>query len=245
MTTPVPAEFSAAALSAVRDVPASLLDRLADAWQDDRPGPSDSATAELRAAIGDLPRPVAAGWLRGALAAHRHDRQNRRIEAVWSGPHTSAVPVRATPRVMTELIDTAGHELVITTYSAKPYPPIVTALKAAVRRGVVVDIVVETLDGAGHALSGTEPAAAFAEVIGVRLWHWPRGNRPTAAAKMHAKLAVADRRTLFVSSVNLTTSGIEHSIEAGVVIRGGHAPERFAEHIRSLCRQGVLDRWWP
>jgi Phosphatidylserine/phosphatidylglycerophosphate/cardiolipin synthases and related enzymes len=147
-----------------------------------------------------------------------------RVESVWSGPATHQVPVRATAQVLVELADEATSELLLMTYSAKPYPPILLALTAAVTRGVAVSVVVETLSGAGGALAGAEPAAAFTSVSGVQLWHWPAGQRPEAGAKMHAKLAVADRRTLLVSSANLTQSGVGKNIEAGLLIRGGTAP---------------------
>ena len=39
---------------------------------------------------------------------------------------------------------------------------------------------------------------------------------------MHAKLAVADRRVLGVTSANLTQSGVAKNIEAGLLIRGEH-----------------------
>jgi phosphatidylserine/phosphatidylglycerophosphate/cardiolipin synthase-like enzyme len=42
-------------------------------------------------------------------------------------------------------------------------------------------------------------------------------------AKMHAKLAVADRRVLLITSANLTRSGVTKNIEAGLLIRGGTA----------------------
>ncbi len=59
---------------------------------------------------------------------------------------------------------------------------------------------------------------------------------------MHAKVAVADRRVLLVSSANLTQSGVSKNIEAGVLVRGGHAPQRVAEHIGELRTMGVLRR---
>jgi phosphatidylserine/phosphatidylglycerophosphate/cardiolipin synthase-like enzyme len=62
---------------------------------------------------------------------------------------------------------------------------------------------------------------------------------------MHAKLAVADRRTLLVSSANLTQSGIGKNIEAGLLVRGGIAPQRAAEHIAELKARGVLTRLRP
>jgi len=59
---------------------------------------------------------------------------------------------------------------------------------------------------------------------------------------MHAKLAVADRRVLFVSSANLTQSGVTKNIEAGLLVCGGPAPERAAEHIDALRASGSLVR---
>ena len=127
-------------------------------------------------------------------------------------------------------------------YSARPYSPLTNALRAAVSRGVGVTAVVETLAGAGGALSGEEPAAAFLAVPGVQVWHWPRGRRPEQSSKMHAKLAVADSKVLLVSSANLTQSGIGKNIEAGLLVRGGAAPARAAEHVRELQSSGALER---
>jgi phosphatidylserine/phosphatidylglycerophosphate/cardiolipin synthase-like enzyme len=79
----------------------------------------------------------------------------------------------------------------------------------------------------------------------VQLWHWPVLQRLEAGAKMHAKLAVADRRTLLVSSANLTQSGVGKNIEAGLLVRGGAAPKRAAEHIDELKAKGVLTRLKP
>ncbi|MCT9932238.1 phospholipase D-like domain-containing protein [Planotetraspora sp. A-T 1434] len=59
---------------------------------------------------------------------------------------------------------------------------------------------------------------------------------------MHAKLAVADRRVLLVSSANLTHSGVARSIEAGLLVHGGTAPQRAAEHIADLRGKGLLER---
>lgn len=91
-------------------------------------------------------------------------------------------------------------------------------------------------------MRGAEPAAAFAGLPGVRLWHWPAERRTEDYAKMHAKIAVADRRLLLVSSANLTQSGVNRNIEAGLLVRGGTAPQRAAEHIAELQGRGVLTR---
>ncbi|GAB3214049.1 hypothetical protein GCM10027294_51070 [Marinactinospora endophytica] len=188
-----------------------------------------------------VPRTEAAAYLRGLAAGLRSAASSVTAEAVWSGPASNAVPVRATAQALLEVIAEAAQELVLMTYSAKPHDGIRAALEASVDRGVAVSVVVETLQGAGGALSGAEPAAAFARIPGVRLWHWPSRLRTEQYSKTHAKLAVADRRVLLVSSANLTQSGVAANIEAGLLLRGGTAPQRTAEHIAELKARGVLE----
>ncbi|MDR3081754.1 MAG: DISARM system phospholipase D-like protein DrmC [Streptomyces sp.] len=190
-----------------------------------------------------VPFGEAAAYVRGYAAAARHARDRVQVRTVWSGPATPAVPVRATAQVLAEVIAEAEHELLAMTYAARAYPALTEALERAVRRGVTVDIVVETLAGAGGLLSGREPGSAFAGASGVRLWHWARTGQRGVVSRQHAKLAVADRRVLFLGSANLTESAARRNIEAGVLVRGGSAPRRAAEHIAELQRQGVLRPW--
>lgn len=207
------------------------------------PGFAEHAAAILDArdaeSISDL---EAAAYLRGVADGHSQHSGAFRVDVVWSGPSSHAVPVRATAQVLVDVVGESQRELLLMTYSAKPYRPLLEALGLAVSRGVSVAAIVETLQGAGSALSGAEPATAFASVPGLELWHWPSAGRSTQGSKMHAKLAVADRRVLLVSSANLTHSGVSRNIEAGLLIRGGTAPQRAAEHIAELRARGVLER---
>ncbi|MET9064019.1 DISARM system phospholipase D-like protein DrmC [Streptosporangium sandarakinum] len=207
------------------------------------PGFAEEARAVLAAQEADgVSDAEAAAYLRGVADGHARHADAVRVESVWSGPGTHPVPVRATAQVLVELVAEAAHELLLMTYSARPYQPLIDALTAAVGRGVTVTAVVETLQGAGSALGGAEPAAAFAAVEGMELWHWPVGRRAEKGAKTHAKIAVADRRVMLVSSANLTQSGVTRNIEAGLLVRGGSAPRRAAEHIAELRARGVLER---
>jgi len=225
-------------------LPTPALEELAESLEAGRdPHGLDSDELDMVTALTrELAGAGGAAYLRGAIAGYRHGLATQQIEVVWSGPASAQVPIRSTPQALAEVIATARRELLLMTYSAAPYEPITVALHAAQARGTAIDIVVETLAGAGSALAGREPATAFAGIPGVRLWHWPREHRPTDGAKMHAKLAVADRHTMLVSSINLTESGVEHSIEAGLIVRGGHAPRRVAEHVEQLRITGVLAR---
>ena len=185
---------------------------------------------------------AALAYLTGLAAGYAQRASEVSIETVWSGPASHHVPVRATTAVLSDIVGEAGHELLLMTYSAKPHPPLTDALRAAIGRGVAVGVVVETLEGVGSALSGDEPYQAFTGINGIELWHWPTARRNEPGAKMHAKLAVADRRVLLITSANLTQSGVSKNIEAGLLIRGGTAPVRAAEHVDALRANGDLSR---
>ncbi|GAA3505017.1 hypothetical protein GCM10019016_121300 [Streptomyces prasinosporus] len=203
---------------------------------------ADGAVADLYDAMesDSVPFAEAAAYVRGYVAAMLHARDRVRVRTVWSGPSTPGVPVRATAQVLVDVIDGAQDELLAMTYAARPYPALSRALTAAAERGVRIHVVVETLAGAKGLLKGREPAEAFASVPGVALWHWARNPDDRPHSRQHAKLAVADRRTLFLGSANLTESAAHRNIEAGVLVNGGEAPRRAAEHIVELQRLGTL-----
>ena len=248
------ATFATAACRAVEELGPARARMLADGIA---AGMSETALGTQSAVAGDaetvravrvaqardgLADPLAAAYLRGAADGFARSAAAERIESVWSGPSTHAVPVRSTARALVEVVTGARDELLLMTYSARPHPPVIAALVAARARGVRIAAVVETLQGAAGALGGQEPAMAFRGVPGVELWHWPCGARTEPGAKMHAKLAVGDRRTLLVSSANITQSGVGTNIEAGVLVHGGTAPLRAAEHVEALMAAGVLVR---
>jgi phosphatidylserine/phosphatidylglycerophosphate/cardiolipin synthase-like enzyme len=246
-------EFEAAAAAGAGELGPDRLRRLAAAVEAGQPpyalaaaaGDGEAArrllAAVAAAVAAGVPAPVAGGHLRGLAAGYEHRAAAVRAELVWTGPTVFDVPVRSTAPALTELVEGARQELILTTYSARPHPPLLSALAAASGRGVPVWIVVETLAGAGSALQGEQPARAFASLPGIPLFTWAVSRRPEGA-RMHAKLAVADERVLFVTSANLTAAGIESNLEAGVLVRGGAAPRRAAEQLRAMRRDGLLVR---
>lgn len=242
---------AAAAAAALRIVGVAAVHELANALEDGIPrarlpsvslfpefGPS--ARAVLDAQLTDqVPDRELACYLHGVADGYQQRADALTVELVWTGPVSHHTPVRTTAQVLVGLVEQARHQLLMMTYSAAPHAQLRTGLGAALDRGVSVDIVIETLQGAGSALTGAEPAAAFAGLRGARLWQWAPSARP-AGAKMHAKIAVADRAALFVSSANLTVSGLDSNIEAGVLVRGGSAPGRAAEHFAGLVAAGEI-----
>lgn len=207
----------------------------------ERLGRSDAApvVAALAAAAEQAGPERTRAYLEGLCAGHAA--RSPVIETVWTGPAVHGVPVRSTMSALLHLVDNAERELWLSTYSAKPHAPLLESITRALLRGVAVNIAIETLQGAGSAIAGSEPAAAFASLTGANRYTWPVAARP-ADAKLHAKLALADARSLLVTSANFTTSGMERNLEAGILVTGGPAPERATEHLTALVRTGQLAR---
>lgn len=218
------------------------LERLAEQLSDERPMSTlvGDDGPDLRAAAAGLSSGELAALLRGAAAGYRHRDNREKIELVWTGPSVHGVPVRSTAAVLTGLVLRAQHSLDLMTYAAYRYEPLLAALRDAVDRGVAVSVIVETAE-ANPGFRG-DSAAAFAEVAGIHLWHWPAPKRGPRRSSLHAKVAVADQREVLIGSANLTGAGAEVNIEAGVLIAGGEVPKRTAEHIRALKESGQLVR---
>jgi phosphatidylserine/phosphatidylglycerophosphate/cardiolipin synthase-like enzyme len=178
--------------------------------------------------------------LRAAAAARLAEAQDGIVEVVMTGPSRPDAPARSTEAVVAELVAGARRELILVTYTAAPYPPLRAALEAAAARDVRTMIALETVEGAKGLLS-FEPALAFSGVAGIHLLHWPAEERVGFnGGRLHAKVVVADREVAFVTSANLTGSALGHNLECGLVVRGGPAPRRLADHFAALIRDGVL-----
>ncbi len=204
--------FEKAAVDAAPRLGAAILRNLADRIAEGWPDHAILGTGSQR--FGEAARPLlvarkessvpdteAGAFLRGIAAAQEQLATSVTVETVWSGPSSHAVPVRATAQALIEVIAEAKHKLLLMTYSAKPHEDIHAALTSAVARGVAVTVVVETLQGAGSALAGAEPAAAFSSIPSpaVALAGGPthrdqcknarqaRRRRPTGAARLERK----------------------------------------------------------
>lgn len=60
---------------------------------------------------------------------------------------------------------------------------------------------------------------------------------------LHAKLMVADAKRAYVGSANFTASGLEHGIEAGVLLTGEPAASfgRWSQAVETICRSWYCD----
>jgi cardiolipin synthase A/B len=174
--------------------------------------------------------------LLSALEVARREQRLQYLEIVWTGPETNYVPVRLTRAVLIDVIRSATGRLTLVSLAAYHVKDVCAELEAAAGRGVDVRLVLESesMDG----------AAAFSSLRAmVGFWVWPAARRPLLAAghaSLHAKAAVADDHTAFVTSANLTGHGIDANMELGLLVRGGAVPGRLAAHLSELMDSGTL-----
>jgi phosphatidylserine/phosphatidylglycerophosphate/cardiolipin synthase-like enzyme len=170
-------------------------------------------------------------------------RGQQHVSVVWTGPATYEVPVRATSAVLGEVIDDARRNLIIVSFAAYKVSAVVDALRAAADRGVNVRLVLESVADSKGKLSHDAKQAFDALGDAVAFYVWPaelRASQGSDHASMHAKCAVADHRTAFVTSANLTGAAMTDNMELGLVVRGGDVPKRIANHFDSLVASGTL-----
>jgi len=174
-----------------------------------------------------------------AAAAYSHDlaRTEPRFELVMSGPTSDHVHARRTDEVLLEVIAGARESLLLVTFSLYMYPELKDALKHAIADGVHVTVLAE--DPRDRDKFDQDPAYALAGIAVTRL-RWPRDQRPAGMTSLHAKIAVADDHTVFITSANLSLKAAGENVEAGVLIRGGDWARRITDHIASQRAAGIL-----
>lgn len=202
----------------------------------------DELTRTARqAGIGDA---TIAAMLRAARAMQLSEPRES-VELVWTGPNAPSAALFRTEQTLLEMISATERHLLIVTFAAYKVDAVRDGLRAALKRGVHVDLVLEQSERDGGKVT-FDPAAALAASghDRLRVHVWPRECRPTSAdgryGSLHAKCAVADDRVLLVSSANLTEFALELNMELGLRVERGDAPRRVREHFADLIRRGVL-----
>ncbi|WP_439923649.1 DISARM system phospholipase D-like protein DrmC [Nitrobacter sp. JJSN] len=189
-----------------------------------------------------LPGDVVAGILMGAAHARLQSQRDSSVELVWTGPTTPYVPTRRTEQVLLDLIQRAKSELFIVSFVAYDVPSVITAINSAIDRGVETRILVEASLTQGGSLLVDPVATMRSCVPSALLYAWTDRPHPFTNGRVHAKVAVADDSTAFVTSANLTGHALEKNMEAGVLVTGGHVPASLQSHLRALIETKVIRR---
>ncbi|MCI0578103.1 MAG: DISARM system phospholipase D-like protein DrmC [Chloroflexi bacterium] len=188
------------------------------------------------------PASVAMGMLTAAQAENHHRRQQQ-LELVWTGPDSEIIPLRRTDQALLQLINEAQHTLHIVSFAVYKAQTITTALVSAAHRHVAIAIYLETPNASEGKISFDTIGALGQEIAHhARLYVWPLSKRPATTGgrrgALHAKIALADGRTLLISSANLTEYAMTLNMEMGILVRGGPLPGQVEKHLARLIEQG-------
>lgn len=221
----IDASKAAGSLSGVVSTPAAagVVDQLIDAWR----GTTVSAD-ELASML------LAASHVLTKAAAEQS------AELVWTGPTTPFVSARRTEQALLQVINAADRALFITSFVAYDVSTIVKALKASSDRGVAISMLLELSQDHGGSITFDAIGKMRALVPSARLYAWRDKADPFSDGSVHAKVAVADGRTCFITSANLTGFAMERNMEAGLLISGGRIPRALDDHLRALVAMKIV-----
>lgn len=183
---------------------------------------------------------VVAGMLLAAAVATASARVEERVNLVWTGPDSKSIRGRATSDVIVQVIDQAASSLVLCTFASRRVDRIRIALQAAADRHVSITLILEN-ERSNDAYKQA-PRDPFAGIPAETL-EWPADQRGASTGwspALHAKFALADDTTLFITSANLTGFALDRNIEVGLLLEGGAIPGQFRDHLRDLAYAGVL-----
>jgi phosphatidylserine/phosphatidylglycerophosphate/cardiolipin synthase-like enzyme len=194
---------------------------------------------EWRSVKSFMPRELAAA-LRSAVTVSKMVDSRQSLELVWSGPDTSLVPVRQTEQVLIDVIRNAKSRLFIVSFVAYEVPSIIAALKAAVDRGVQIEVLLEKSLEKGGKVTTDSVAMMKKAVSQVVVYVWDIKTTGGFSGAVHAKCAVADGDIAFVTSANLTKAALRTNMELGILVRGGGLPDQLDRHLRALVTVGAI-----
>lgn len=216
---------AAGALDGVVGTPMAkaMLDEIIDAWR------------MTNVDAGEL-----ASMLLAASHAFSHAIARQTTELVWTGPKTPFVSARRTEQALLQVINAAQHGLFITSFVAYDVSTIVKALNAASERGVVVSMLLELSKQQGGNITFDVLGKMKVLVPTAKLYAWRDKAEPFTDGSVHAKVAVADGETCFITSANLTGYAMDRNMEAGVLITGGQVPLLLYDHLHALVQTKLI-----
>lgn len=185
---------------------------------------------------------IATALLTAQHCIHQHQRELS-LETVWTGPEGSGIPVRRTEQVLLQLIQQAQQEIILVSFAIYKVPDLTQALSTALDHGIILKLIAETSD---------DPTAPFGVEAGLgnsiaqraQVYHWDKAKRPTDETgrygSLHAKVAIADRQHLFITSANLTGYALSLNMEMGLLVHNQDIAQQTATHLEQLIECGVL-----
>lgn len=178
--------------------------------------------------------------LLAANHTYQKTRNSQSVELVWTGPKTPFVSPRRTEQSLLEVINGAEKTLFIVSFVAYEIPSIITALAEAQKRNVKVSMLMESSREHGGSIDVDAINKMRIKLPDIRFYAWKAKTEEFDGARVHAKVAVADRNKCFITSANLTGYAMERNMEVGVLISGGATPQLLEDHFLALIDTKII-----
>lgn len=181
--------------------------------------------------------------LQSANAAYEDQRERAAVELVWTGPIIHEVNFRRTENALLSVIEGATHSLHIVSFAIYKAKRILDALSHSLDRGLSVSIYLESPHDSDDKVR-FDPRLGLGNKLNreANIYVWPLEKRQVSPegqhGSLHAKAAVADAATLFVSSANLTDYAMSLNIELGVVIHNAAAAAKVETQLHHMIENG-------
>ena len=193
--------------------------------------------------------PACAAWIRTVEEAAG---RTPRPDLVWSGPEVPGVHARDTRRVYEELLGSATHSVLASSYAYFDGPRAFEGL--AQRMDTTPTLHVTLLLNIQRRRGDTSAPSELVRRFADRFWgtDWPGASRPAVyydprslepdgpSGVLHAKAVVADDEAVFVTSANLTEAALDRNIEVGLLVRDRALAASVSSHFRGLIDRRFL-----
>ncbi len=243
----------------VVDVPESKITALADKYYSYEGGSDTAVFGGFfgTPAANDLAEQLSNAWLasgcsakeiafmlRGSSYSYKAAKSEESTELVWTGPVTPLVSKRRTEQVLLEIIRGAEQEIFIVSFVAYEVPEVMKALIQALDRGVEIKILIESSNSHGGGISVDSIAKMKNALPDAKVFYWTSDSKNSVnGGVVHAKCAVADSSSAFITSANLTSAALERNMELGMKIEGNDKPEALHRHLNALITTGVIQEF--
>lgn len=177
--------------------------------------------------------------LRAACETASSVKRKNQVDLIWTGPQTSAIPVRRNEQAMCELIDGAKKELFIVSFVAVNAEKVYEAIDKAIDRGVKVSFLAESSKEHGGTQEKDHIAVLHKKFPSATCYRWSCTGG-TKKHCVHAKCAVADGEVALVTSANLTGAAMDTNMELGALIRSKEIAGKLAAHLAALVDENII-----
>ncbi len=193
---------------------------------------------------GYAPQSVALSLV-AAVNATEEEKNKTILSLVWTGPSSEKIPLRRTEQVLAQLIRDARSHLLLVSFAVYKAEEIMQALENAVRRDVKVTFIIET-PSSGNKKISFDPFRNFSKLLqeNVEFYIWSPEKRLLSDdgkhGSLHAKVAISDSGTAFITSANLTDYAMNLNMEMGTLIVSKDVSRQVEEHFFELIAEDIL-----